>query len=257
MWMTGAHFQPQSDPPRATMTSQEAEQVMALWAERQQQIHSMPSVRELSEVLNAPPSEVYQLLDEVRQKEVTPVVKPKRSLANVRRNAIVAGLLMLMVVSSSVGYVLGNSHGRRSSALVYQSFDQAFSSPSVSPKGYQVAFDGYIMPRGTSAPTSEQALVTDLNRAVLGAVKQMTPDNFAYSQASLSSTDFVTKLQEGEKVSGVLDFRKATIKGPKGKGEVLIPVLLTSHPEWESLVRAEQERRAKQLVSQVFESKTE
>ncbi|MEZ0325950.1 MAG: hypothetical protein ACAH95_08580 [Fimbriimonas sp.] len=253
--MASAQFQHSQGPPVAAMTAQEAEEVMALWAERQQEIHSSHSLRELSEVLNAPPSEVASLLEEVRRQKraVSEEVlspRPKRALSVIRRIAMAAGVMMLMSFAGGIGWMAGHDSARSGARFAPASLYDP--QPVSSPHSYRVTFDDYTVPQSSTLTGDEAKLIRQLEASALSAIEQMTPDPGLYTPAPIPTEGFIRRLQTGEKLAGLLDFRKAVIKGPKKTAEILVPVLVSPQPQWESLLRAEQERLIKKLVSQVL-----
>ena len=234
------------------MTPQEAEQLVELWAQRQQQVETaraMPSINDLADVLNAPPDELAALLAQVRGAK--PVVKPKNNLLWLRRLGISAGILMLLGAAATAGFIAGEEANRSYPVAAYP-YSSPVNTNATPPGEYVVTFDGYAIPGSGPVPSELSQLSEKLEMAMMRAANEMGPNELTqYAQPTVSTEVFLRRLSTDQVLDGWLVFRDASIKGPNGEVKAKMPTLLANSPEWIQLVREEQARRIKRLVSQI------
>lgn len=100
-----------------TVTAQEAESILELWAKRQSEneaLRARTTVSDLAEAMAVPPSEVLNMLVEVRGAPVSPPIQPQE-LSRRKRNLVlmgVAGVAWIALLIFAIGLAYSMGKGR-------------------------------------------------------------------------------------------------------------------------------------------------
>jgi hypothetical protein len=270
MPMTSTQFEQTSN--ERTVSPAEAEQVVALWAKRQQEHEGNLSLQDLAEALGTTTPEIEALLANVRRaSEPVPGVTATTIVRPNRRRALRTLVAILAVCAiSMIAFAIVRSSGQRDAMAVGTGAtaadvaapptpvsevsvansggeDQQDVSASV-PTGYTVSFDGYVA-KGRQTLTPGDYPDAQLESSLFDEIKLMTPKSFVLQEISNARSKAMEGLEHGKDVEGILSYKEASISYARGASTERIPIALYHGDGVPDLVADEQAIAVHRLAS--------
>lgn len=252
----------QSSADSRSLSPEEAQAVMQLWAQRRQEADAFaqaPKVADLAEAMNISPAEVEAMLRQVRMNPPSTPVVPKKIKKSTYFAAAIGIVAFWAVVLVGI-YQFGYNNARRE-AMFFEmgpGMPATAFAPEVSPvavmpstnnnlpTGLSIEFRGYRVDGAETTVAPPEVVEAQAAARITQLVFEQTPapaSNIIPDSDTVRDTVNALQLDRKEGVAGIFRFEPMTVSGGGKSETVNIPIPLTDRHEVTDIIRSEIDRR--------------